>query len=47
VRRISFCKHGSSGTGKTHIAQAVPLTACHHGHCGHFTSAATLINELI
>src|SRR6202050_5649102 len=38
---------GNSGTGKTHIALALGLAACQHGHRVRFTTAAALVNELI
>ena len=38
---------GNSGTGKTHIALALGLAACQHGHRVRFTTAAALVSELI
>jgi DNA replication protein DnaC len=38
---------GNSGTGKTHIALALGLTACQRGHRVRFITAATLVGELI
>jgi DNA replication protein DnaC len=35
------------GTGKTHIALALGLAACQHGHRVRFTTAAALVHELI
>ena len=35
------------GTGKTHIALALGLAACQHGHRVRFTTAAALVSELI
>jgi DNA replication protein DnaC len=37
----------SSGTGKTHIALALGLSACQRGHRVRFTTAAALVGELI
>jgi DNA replication protein DnaC len=37
---------GNSGTGKTHIALALGLTACQRGHRVRFTAAA-LVHELM
>ncbi len=38
---------GNSGTGKTHIALALGLSACQRGHRVRFTTAAALVSELI
>jgi DNA replication protein DnaC len=38
---------GLSGTGKTHIALALGLSACQRGHRVRFTTAAALVSELI
>ena len=38
---------GNSGTGKTHIALALGLAACQHGHRVRFTTASALVSELI
>jgi len=38
---------GNSGTGKTHIALAPELVACQNGHRARFTTAASLVSELI
>jgi DNA replication protein DnaC len=35
------------GTSKTHIALALGLAACQHGHRVRFTTAAALVHELI
>jgi DNA replication protein DnaC len=38
---------GNSGTGKTHIALALGLVACQKGYLVRFTTAASLVHELI
>jgi DNA replication protein DnaC len=38
---------GNSGTGKTHIALALGLSACQHGRRVRFTTASALVSELI
>ena len=38
---------GNSGTGKTHIALALGLSACQHGHRVRFITASALVSELI
>ncbi|MDQ3815422.1 MAG: IS21-like element helper ATPase IstB [Armatimonadota bacterium] len=38
---------GNSGTGKTHIALGLGLAACQRGYRVRFTTAATLVHELI
>ena len=38
---------GAIGTGKTHLALALALTACEQGHHVRFFTAAGLINELL
>jgi DNA replication protein DnaC len=38
---------GNSGTGKTHIALALGLAACQKGYKVRFTTAASLVHELI
>ena len=38
---------GNSGTGKTHLALALGLAACQKGCRLSFTTAATLVNELL
>jgi DNA replication protein DnaC len=47
VRRENALLLGNSGTGKTHIALALGLAACQHGHRVRFTTAAALVSELI
>ena len=46
-RRENVLLLGNSGTGKTHIALALGLAACQHGHRVRFTTTAALVNELI
>ena len=38
---------GNSGTGKTHLALALGLSACQNGFKVRFTTAAALVNEMI
>ena len=38
---------GSVGTGKTHLATAIALKACHQGRCVRFFTAAALANLLL
>jgi hypothetical protein len=38
---------GNSGTGKTHIGLALGLAACQQGFRVRFTTAASLVHELI
>jgi DNA replication protein DnaC len=38
---------GNSGTGKTHVALALGLTACQKGFSVAFTTAASLVNQLL
>ena len=38
---------GNSGTGKTHLALALALSACQNGFRVKFTTAAALVNEMI
>lgn len=38
---------GVVGTGKTHLATAIALKACHEGRCVRFFTAASLANTLI
>jgi len=38
---------GDGGTGKTHIALGLGLAACQKGLSVHFTTAASLVNELL
>ena len=47
TRRENALLLGNSGTGKTHIALALGLAACQHGHRVLFTTAAALVSELI
>jgi hypothetical protein len=47
LRRENVLLLGNSGTGKTHIALALGLAACQHGHRVRFTTASALVNELI
>src|SRR5271167_4870231 len=37
----------SCGTGKTHLALALGLSACQHGHRVRFTTAAAMVHELL
>jgi DNA replication protein DnaC len=37
---------GDSGTGKTHLATALGIVACHQGRRVRFTTVAALVNEL-
>jgi DNA replication protein DnaC len=46
-RRENVLLLGNSGTGKTHVALALGLAACQHGHRVRFTTTAALVNELI
>jgi DNA replication protein DnaC len=47
LRRENVLLLGNSGTGKTHIALALGLAACQHGHRVRFTTASALVSELI
>jgi DNA replication protein DnaC len=47
TRKENVLLLGNSGTGKTHIALALGLAACQRGHRVRFTTAATLVSELI
>src|SRR5580692_10447574 len=47
LRRENVLLLGNSGTGKTHIALALGLTACQRGHRVRFTTAAALVHELM
>jgi len=47
VRNENVLLLGNSGTGKTHIALALGLSACQHGHRVRFTTASALVSELI
>ena len=46
-RKENVLALGNSGTGKTHIALALGLAACQKGHRVRFTTAASLVHELI
>ena len=46
-RKENLLLLGNSGTGKTHIALALGLSACQRGHRVRFTTAAALVSELI
>lgn len=46
-RRENVLALGNSGTGKTHIALALGLAACQKGYRVRFTTAASLVHELI
>jgi len=41
LRRENVLLLGNSGTGKTHLALALGLSACQRGHRVHFTTAAS------
>jgi DNA replication protein DnaC len=47
LRRENVLLLGNSGTGKTHIALALGLSACQRGHRVRFTTAAALVHELM
>src|SRR5579864_1607003 len=47
ARRENVIAIGNSGTGKTHIAVALGLAACRKGFSVGFTTAATLVQELL
>ncbi len=47
VRHDNIIALGNSGTGKTHVALALGLAACQKGFPDFFTSAATLVNQLM
>ncbi len=47
LRRKNVLLLGNSGTGKTHVALALGLTACQRGHRVRFTTAAALVHELM
>lgn len=38
---------GGSGTGKSHLATALGVAACHRGYAVRYTTASALINELV
>jgi len=46
-RRENVIALGPSGTGKTHVALGLGLAACQKGLSVGFTTAATLVNELM
>ena len=46
-RRENVIALGPSGTGKTHVALGLGLAACQKGLSVSFTTAATLVNELM
>src|SRR5215210_2188533 len=46
-RRENVIALGNSGTGKTHIALGLGLTACQRGLSVGFTTAAALVHELL
>ena len=46
-RKENVLALGNSGTGKTHIALALGLAACQKGFRVRFTTAASLVHELI
>ena len=47
ARRENVIAVGNSGTGKTHVALALGLAACQKGLSVGFTTAASLVNELL
>mgnify|MGYP003408051130 FL=1 len=47
TRRENVIALGNSGTGKTHIALGLGLAACQKGLSVGFTTAASLVNELL
>src|ERR1700692_1390492 len=47
LRRENVLLLGNSGTGKTHLALALGLSACQRGHRVRFTTTAALVSELI
>jgi DNA replication protein DnaC len=46
-RRECVLALGNSGTGKTHLALAIGLAACQKGYRVRFTTAASLVHELM
>jgi DNA replication protein DnaC len=46
-RRENIIALGPSGTGKTHVALGLGLAACQKGLSVSFTTAATLVNEMM
>ncbi len=47
LRRENIIALGNSGTGKTHVALALGLAACQKGLTVAFTTAASLVNQLM
>lgn len=47
ARAESVILIGNPGLGKTHIAIALGVAACHRGHKVRFATAASLVNELL
>ena len=47
LRRENVLLLGNSGTGKTHLALALGLSACQRGHRVRFTTAAAMVHELM
>jgi DNA replication protein DnaC len=47
LRRENVIALGNSGTGKTHVALALGLTACQKGFTVTFTTAAALVHQLV
>ena len=47
IRRDNVIAVGNSGTGKTHVALGLGLAACQKGLSVGFTTAASLVNELL
>jgi DNA replication protein DnaC len=47
LRRENVLLLGNSGTGKTHLALALGLSACQRGHRVRFTTTAAMVHELL
>jgi DNA replication protein DnaC len=47
LRRENIIALGNSGTGKTHVALALGLAACQKGFSVAFTTASSLVNQLL
>jgi len=47
LRRENVLLLGNSGTGKTHLALALGLSACQRRHRVRFTTAAAMVHELL
>jgi DNA replication protein DnaC len=47
LRRENIIALGNSGTGKTHVGLALGLAACQKGFSVAFTTAASLVNQLM